>query len=90
MNYRVAVRGFTNDWDSVYTISGADHGYIFTGDFATKYISVASVDANGVESLFSEEKIARVDVQDVLRKRKTLSYYKTILTRLTERPSYLY
>lgn len=72
MNYRVAVRSTTNDWDSVYTISGADHGYIFTGDAATKYVSVASVDANGIESLFSGEKTAKVDVNDVERKTQNI------------------
>lgn len=52
--YRVGVRTLTNDWDSVYTINsildsidiGAPGNHIF---------SVASVDAKGVESLFSKE-----------------------------------
>ncbi|MEZ5015479.1 MAG: M28 family peptidase [Flavipsychrobacter sp.] len=59
--YRVGVRTTTHDWDSV---------YIFTGTYATiplpsksNYIvSVASVDGNGVESLFSEEQYASVNV----------------------------
>ncbi len=62
--YRVAVRSTTNDWDSVYTITG-DYGYIHVGAIGPRYVSVASVDADGIESLFSEEKIARVGIDDV-------------------------
>jgi hypothetical protein len=61
--YRVAVRSTTNDWDSVYTITG-DFGYIHIDTVGPRYISVASVDADGIESLFSEEKIARVGIDD--------------------------
>lgn len=71
-NYRVAVRSTTNDWDSVFTITGSDHGYVFTGDMATKYISVASVDADGVESLFSEEKIAKVSVNEIQKEQQNI------------------
>lgn len=62
--YRVAVRSTTNDWDSVYTITG-DYGYIHIGAIGPRYVSVASVDADGIESLFSEEKIARVGIDDI-------------------------
>lgn len=65
--YRVAVRGLDNDWDSVYTITG-DHGYIFRGNLDVTYVSVASVDADGIESLFSGEKIASLNVQDVTKR----------------------
>lgn len=61
--YRVAVRSTTNDWDSVYTITG-DFGYIHIDTVGPRYVSVASVDADGIESLFSEEKIARVGIDD--------------------------
>lgn len=61
--YRVAVRSTTHDWDSVYTITG-DYGYIHVGAIGPRYVSVASVDSEGVESLFSGEKIARVGVDD--------------------------
>lgn len=61
--YRVAVRSATNDWDSVYTITG-DFGYIHIDTIGPRYVSVASVDADGIESLFSEEKIARVGIGD--------------------------
>jgi hypothetical protein len=61
--YRVAVRSTTNDWDSVYTITG-DFGYIHLGSVGSRYISVASVDDQGVESIFSLEKIAMASVND--------------------------
>ncbi|MFN8393702.1 MAG: M28 family peptidase [Bacteroidia bacterium] len=52
--YRVAIRTTTNDWDSVYTISGPVA--TITGlPGSTVILSVASVDSHGVESLFSDE-----------------------------------
>jgi hypothetical protein len=55
--YRVAIRSTTNDWDSVYTITGASSGIITVpyGGNKTFYISAAAVDANGTESQFSTE-----------------------------------
>lgn len=68
-HYRVAIRSTTNDWDSVYTFTGSDHAYIpVTGINQTKFVSVASVDADGIESFFSAEKNARVNISDVDRK----------------------
>lgn len=61
--YRVAVRSTTNDWDSVYTIN-SDFGYIHLGNVGARLISVASVDAQGVESIFSLEKVAMASVDD--------------------------
>lgn len=52
--YRVGLRSLTNDWDSVYTISGTS-GIIYPPQAANYYVSVASVDDQGVESLFSRE-----------------------------------
>jgi hypothetical protein len=55
--YRVAVRSTSNDWDSVYTITGASSA-IITVPYSTNstfYISAAAVDANGTESQFSTE-----------------------------------
>lgn len=52
--YRVAFRSTTNDWDSVYTITGIS-GTITPPVQTTYYISVASVDEYDIESLFSEE-----------------------------------
>jgi hypothetical protein len=54
--YRVALRSSTNDWDSVYTVTGKAPSVIFVGNGSTvRYVSVASVNANSVESLFSGE-----------------------------------
>lgn len=52
--YRVGVRSTTNDWDSVYTISGY-YETIFPPVSNVYYVSIASVDENGLESLFSKE-----------------------------------
>lgn len=52
--YRVGLRTLTNDWDSVYTMSAAN-GTINLPLAATCYLSVAVVDSNGTESLFSGE-----------------------------------
>jgi hypothetical protein len=53
-SYRVGLRTVTNDWDSVYVLVGnLDTIYPPTAD--NYIISVASVDNNGIESLFSHE-----------------------------------
>jgi hypothetical protein len=52
--YRVGVRSTTNDWDSVYTISDY-YDTIFPPVSNVYYVSIASVDENGLESLFSKE-----------------------------------
>lgn len=58
VNYRVAVRTTTNDWDSVYTINTMQETITLPQPPATTYsISVASVNAQGMESLFSNEKL---------------------------------
>ena len=54
--YRVALRSATNDWDSVYTVTGKAPTVIFVGNGSTtRYVSVAAVNTNSVESLFSGE-----------------------------------
>ncbi len=55
LHYRVGVRTTTNDWDSVYTIFGKTIDTIAIPAPGPVYVSVASVDALGVESLFSTE-----------------------------------
>lgn len=59
LNYRIGLRSTTYDWDSVYSFSGVTNwGFeIAPGNYI---VSVASVDANGVESLFSRELNATV------------------------------
>lgn len=55
--YRVAVRSTTNDWDTVYTITGktVDTIQVPYGTNTTFYISAAAMDANNTESQFSTE-----------------------------------
>ncbi len=58
--YRIGVRTSTNDWDSVYTFSNSlTDTIVLQGPGATIF-SVASVDSNGIESLFSEEILLNV------------------------------
>ncbi len=57
--YRVGVRTINNDWDSVYTITSLVDTIKVTAD-TFYFVSVASVDSNGVESLFSEELVTDV------------------------------
>jgi len=53
-SYRVGIRSLTNDWDSVYTITG-NIDTIYPVQATNYYVSVASVDDVGMESLFSKE-----------------------------------
>ncbi len=55
LKYRIGVRTLTNDWDSVYTFSGAISHTISNLNPANYIVSVASVDNKDVESLFSKE-----------------------------------
>lgn len=54
--FRVGVRTTSNDWDSVYTINSAS-ATLFPPNAANYFVSVAQVDGNGLESLFSDEKL---------------------------------
>jgi hypothetical protein len=54
--FRVALRTTSNDWDSVYTIAGLVDTLSGLPSGQTLIFSVAAVDADGVESLFSAEK----------------------------------
>ncbi len=59
--YRVFLRSSTNLFDTIYNISGAKAGQFtmptgLTGNF--RFVSVASVDADGTESIFTLEKNA--------------------------------
>ncbi len=55
--YRVALRTLTNDWDSVFTLAGDTTGVFPCNPTGVLYLSVAGVDAQGMESLFSGEKL---------------------------------
>lgn len=61
--YRVAIRTVTNDWDSVYSFNGS-HLCTITGltPLTSYIVSVAAVDANGIESLFGAEQILKVGI----------------------------
>lgn len=52
--YRVAIRSASQEWDSVYTMNGSS-GSFEMPDGRSYYLSAASVDSNGVESIFSRE-----------------------------------
>ena len=54
--YRVGIRTATNDWDSVYTINST-LDTIYPPQSSIYFVSVASVDSLGIESLFSREVI---------------------------------
>lgn len=53
--YRVGVRTLTNDWDSVYTMTGTLIDTIDVPPAAWYRVSIMSVDTNGVESIPSRE-----------------------------------
>ncbi|HEY4111647.1 M28 family peptidase [Puia sp.] len=55
--YRVAVRSATNDWDTVYTVTGASSAILKVpySSNTSFYVSAAAMDANGTESQFSTE-----------------------------------
>lgn len=53
--YRVGVRTLSNDFDSVYTLTNTLVDTLTVNPANIYYISFASVDSNGVESLFSKE-----------------------------------
>ncbi len=56
-SYRVALRSQTNDWDTVYTVTNLINLLPVYKNFIAKvYVSVASVNEFGIESLFSPEK----------------------------------
>jgi len=63
--YKVGVRTTTNDWDSVYAFSGSLNYTISNLPPEVYIVSVASVDSNGIESIFSEEKMANVGIKAI-------------------------
>jgi hypothetical protein len=68
LHYRVGIRTSTNDFDSVYTFSGpaslSDTVYLPLPN--TYIVSVACVDKNEIESLFSKEYTAKLtSIQDL-------------------------
>lgn len=57
--YRFADRTTTHDWDSVYTMTTLVDTFM-VGTAWSHYLSVASVDAKGTESVFSQEILVHV------------------------------
>ena len=55
--YRVALRTATNDWDTVFTLAG-NTGVFPCNPTGAVIVSVAGMDAQGIESLFGNEKLA--------------------------------
>jgi Peptidase family M28 len=55
--FRIALRTTTNDWDTVYTLTGSNSGIFPCNPTGALYVSVARVDDAGIESLFSIEKV---------------------------------
>ena len=55
LHYRVGLRTTNNDWDTVYSFSGSTSANLKLNPATTYYISTASVDPNGIESVFSKE-----------------------------------
>ena len=53
--YRIGLRSLTNDWDSVYTFTNQLTDTIHVPTTASYKFSVAGVDSNSIESLFSRE-----------------------------------
>ena len=64
LHYKVGVRSTTNDWDSVYEFSGTLTQTISL-PAGTYEVSVASVDAHGVESLFSKEIMKTAGISNI-------------------------
>ena len=60
LRYRVGVRTLSNDWDSVYSFSNQLTDTIVLPFSGNNFFSVASVDSNGIESLFSRELVKYV------------------------------
>lgn len=53
--YRVFDRSGSNDFDAIYDIENGDSAIIIDNQPGVNFISVASVDENGIESLFTRE-----------------------------------
>ncbi len=76
-HYRVGIRTASNDWDSVYTIAGPIDTIYGLPGVQTIIFSVASIDAQGVESLFSYE----------LYQTTTAASEPTVVQLLSNRPN---
>jgi len=58
LHYRIGFRSGTNDFDTVFTLIGTKSGnFQHNGIGSFLPVSIASVDSNGIESLFSHEQL---------------------------------
>ncbi|MBL7807842.1 MAG: M28 family peptidase [Saprospiraceae bacterium] len=78
---RVALRSLTNDWDTVYTISPGLQTELTCNPTGPVYVSVAGVDAWGVESLFSAEKLVQTSDTETPEDQADASNYKLFQNR---------
>lgn len=60
LRYRIALRTTTNDWDTVFTLIGAKEGDFPCPISGALYVSAASVDSAGAESLFTGERLVGI------------------------------
>lgn len=70
--YRAAVRTNKNDWDSLHVFNGLTHTFYAVPNSNTFIFSVASVDTNGVESMFSKEILINVTSVEEKAKQKDI------------------
>lgn len=81
--YRVALRSLTNDWDSVYTVTTKTPTIAYGGNSSTvRYVSVAAVNNDGVESLFSGEVSVSVPAARIASQ-ETISFLDNFLDKLS-------
>lgn len=67
-NYRVAIRTSSNDWDTVYAFAGNSIEVVPPVANTSYYVSVAAANTDGLESLFSAEKMlnqASLEVEEI-------------------------
>src|SRR5205085_1060919 len=92
--YRIALRTLYNDWDSVYTFSNQLIDTIALPASGNYKFSAASVDTNGIESLFSREvmlNVIGIDENDLSKGIKLLpnspnpADEQTLITILSEK-----
>ncbi|MES2778357.1 MAG: M28 family peptidase [Bacteroidota bacterium] len=78
-NYRVGIRSAYNDFDSVYTLTGTNVMKTYNVKKDTfYYVSAASVDADGTESIFNIEKLVKAAQQPATGMAETPSSLKAI------------
>lgn len=75
--YRVAIRTTGNDWDSVYTFN-TNKCTIANMPQANYIVSVAAVDNNNIESLFSGEQMGKLSVQNQTNTQRNIELLQNV------------